>query len=120
MPRIGVRALTESEWDEAAPPSSPGAIFLSALLLPVAVFAVTLAAAVGSVLVFESFQVVGALVALYTVARHCDRTTSLGAVGAGVVASVIPAVAKGPEDPLFATVAGVGFVVVWAVGRRAG
>ena len=87
---------------------------------PVAVFAVTLAAAVGSVLVFESFQILGALIALYTVARYCDRTTSLGAVGAGVVASVIPAVAKGSEDPLFAAVAGVGFVVVWAAGRRAG
>jgi len=87
---------------------------------PVAVFAVTLAAAVGSVLVFESFQVLGALIALYTVARYCDRTTSLGAVGAGVVASVIPAVAKGSEDPLLAAVAGAGFVVVWAAGRRAG
>jgi signal transduction histidine kinase len=87
---------------------------------PVAVFAVTLAAAVVSVLVFESFQVLGALIALYTVARYCDRTTSLGAVGAGVVASVIPAVANGSEDPLFAAVAGAGFVVVWAVGRRAG
>ena len=85
-----------------------------------AVFAVTLAAAVVSVLVFESFQVLGALIALYTVARYCDRTTSLGAVGAGVVASVIPAVAKGSEDPLFAAVVGVGFVVVWAAGRRAG
>ena len=103
-----------------------GLILLTALPLalrrvrPVTVFAVTLAAAVGSVLVFESFQVLGALVALYTVAHHCDRTTSLGAVGAGVVASVIPAVAQGSEDPLFAAVVGVGFVVVWAVGRRAG
>jgi signal transduction histidine kinase len=87
---------------------------------PVAVFAVTLAAAVGSVLVFDSFQVLGALIALYTVARYCDRTTSLGAVGAGVVSSVIPAVAQGSEDPLFAAVVGIGLVVVWTVGRRAG
>ena len=77
---------------------------------PVAVFAVTLAAAVGSVLVFDGFQVLGALIALYTVARYCDRPTSLGAVGARVVASVIPAVA-GVEDPLFAAVVGIGFVV---------
>ena len=53
---------------------------------PVAVFVVTLAAAVVSVLVFESFQVLGALIALYTVARYCDRTTSLGGVGAGTPA----------------------------------
>ena len=87
---------------------------------PVTVFAVTLAAAVASVLVFESFQVLGALIALYTVARQCDRTASLGAVGAAVMASVIPAVAKGSENPLFASAVGVLFVVVWALGRRAG
>ena len=128
---IGVSVVSmQSAFDGGALKSPAwaviGLILLTALPLalrrvrPVAVFAVTLAAAVGSVLVFDSFQVLGALIALYTVARYCDRTTSLGAVGAGVVASVIPAVAKGSENPLFAAVVGVGFVVVWAVGRRAG
>ena len=128
---IGVAVVSmQSAFDDGALKRPAWAvvslILLTALPLafrrvrPVAVFAVTLAAAVVSVLVFESFQVLGALIALYTVARYCDRTTSLGAVGAGVVASVIPAVAKGSEDPLFAAVAGVGFVVVWAAGRRSG
>jgi signal transduction histidine kinase len=87
---------------------------------PVAAFAVALAAAVAGFLAFDGFLVLGPLVALYAVARHADRASSLGAAAAGVTASLLPAAATGQDNPLFATVATVSFGAVWALGRRAG
>src|SRR4051794_34841772 len=68
---------------------------------PVQVFAVTLAAAVAGFLAFDGFQIAGPLIALYTVARMCDRSVSTPAAATGVVAALLPAAAKGSGSPLF-------------------
>src|SRR4051795_4939675 len=60
---------------------------------PVPVFAVTLAAAVAGFLAFDGFQVAGPLIALYTVARLCERPVATAAAATGVVAALLPAAA---------------------------
>ena len=69
---------------------------------PVAVLAVTLAAAILGDLLFVGFQFPGPAIALYTVAAHCERRLAVAAAGATALALVVPAVARGGVDePIF-------------------
>ena len=101
-----------------------GLILLTALPLayrrthPVGVFAVTLAAAIAGFLAFNGYQLLGSVIALYTVARHCDLRTAAGALGVGLTAAVIPAVATGDGDVVFAVLMALAFGGVWVLGRR--
>ena len=84
---------------------------------PLAVLAITLAAAIAGDLLFSSFQLLGPVIALYTVAAHCERRLAMTAAAATAVALVIPAVAEGGV-----TEAGFGvamyavFAAAWALG----
>jgi len=101
-----------------------GLIQLTALPLafrrvrPILTFAVTLAAAVVGFVAFDGFQILGPVIALYTVARHCDRASSVGALAVALTASMIPAVAADAVSPLFTAVVALGFGAAWAFGRR--
>src|SRR3712207_2924082 len=101
-----------------------GLILLTALPLayrrahPIGVFGVTLAAALAGFLAFNGFQLLGSVVALYTVARHCDMRSSVGALAVGMTAAVIPAVATGDGSGFFAVLMGLAFGGAWALGRR--
>jgi signal transduction histidine kinase len=121
---LGVLSLqSASDGDGLKEPAWAVILLLQAAALPLAlrsirplpVFAVTLTAAVGSQLLFESLPFLGPVIALYTVARHHERRVSLSAAGAALVLAVPPA-ARADENFLFA----VGMVVViaaaWAVG----
>ena len=85
----------------------PIALFIAFVLLetlplavrrywPRAVFAITLGAALGNTLLTDSPALpVGVVVALYTVAAHCDRRTALRAALA--TALLVPALFISPE-----------------------
>ena len=84
---------------------------------PVAVLAVTLAAAIVGDLLFVGFQIPGPAIALYTVAAHCDRRVALAAAGASALALVIPAVAAGGlGEPTFVAAVYAVFAAAWALG----
>jgi signal transduction histidine kinase len=84
---------------------------------PLAVLATTLAAAIVGDLWFAGFLLPGPVIALYTVAAHCERRIALAAAGASGVALVIPAVAgKGVSSAGFAVAMFAVFAVAWAVG----
>jgi signal transduction histidine kinase len=124
---VGVVSM-QSAWGDAGLKSPAWAVIaliqLTALPLavrrarPVAVFGVTLAAAVAGLLAFDGFQALGPAIALHAVARHRDRTTSLGALAVALTASIIPAVATGADSPLFAAIVALLFGAAWIVGRR--
>ena len=84
---------------------------------PVAVLAITLAAAVALDLLAGTFQMQGAVVALYTVAAHCDRKTAIraGIATAGAVALTI--VGEPVGDAVLQVVATYAiFAAAWTLG----
>ena len=84
---------------------------------PVAVLAVTLAAAILGDLLFVGFQIPGPAIALYTVAAHCERRLAVAAAGATALALVVPAVAGGGVDePIFVVAVYAVFAAAWALG----
>jgi signal transduction histidine kinase len=83
---------------------------------PLAVLALTLAAAIAGELLLAGFQLVGPVIALYTVAAHCDRRTSLAAAAATALALVIPAVGGAETDPIFVLAIYAVFAAAWALG----
>jgi signal transduction histidine kinase len=83
---------------------------------PIAVLAVTLLAAIVGDLLFVGFQVPGPLIALYTVAAHCERGRSLAAAGATALALVVPAVHRASADPFFPVAVYAAFTAAWALG----
>jgi signal transduction histidine kinase len=83
---------------------------------PVAVLAITLAAAIIGDLLFVGFQLPGPVIALYTVASHCERRTSLAAAGATAAALLIPAVGGAVSEPIFAVAMYAVFAAAWALG----
>ena len=107
----------------------PIALFIAFVLLetlplavrrywPRAVFAITLGAALGNTLLTDSPALpVGVVVALYTVAAHCDRRTALRAALA--TALLVPALFISPEGgdgaPLVLPAALL-LVIGWALG----
>jgi signal transduction histidine kinase len=84
---------------------------------PLAVLATTLAAAIAGDLWFSGFLLPGPVIALYTVAAHCERRVALGALAATAVALVVPAVAgRGVSSAGFAAAMYAAFAVAWALG----
>jgi signal transduction histidine kinase len=83
---------------------------------PVAVLGVTLAAAIVGDLLFVGFQLPGPVIALYTVAAHCERRLSLAAAGATGAALVIPAVGGAVSEPIFVVAMYAVFAAAWALG----
>src|SRR3954468_14025114 len=84
---------------------------------PVAVLVTTLAAAIAGDLWFAGFLLPGPVIALYTVAAHCERRVAVAAAAATGVALVIPVVAgKGVSSAGFAVAMYAVFVVAWALG----
>jgi signal transduction histidine kinase len=84
---------------------------------PIPVLAVTLLAAVLGDLLFVGFQLVGPVIAMYTVAAHCERRPSLTAGGATALALTVPTVHRAATDPAFFPVAVyAAFAAAWAVG----
>src|ERR671922_823805 len=71
-------------------------------LWPLGVLGITLAAAVAGDLLFGGLQLLGPLIALYTVARHHDRRVSVAAAAATAAGLAIPAASRAAESPLFA------------------
>jgi signal transduction histidine kinase len=84
---------------------------------PLAVLATTLAAAIIGDLLFSGFLLPGPVIALYTVAAHCERRAALAAAGITGVALVVPAVAgKGVSSAGFAVAMYAVFTVAWVLG----
>ena len=84
---------------------------------PVVVLVMTLAAAIVGDLWFAGFLLAGPVIALYTVAAHCERRVALAAGAATGVALAIPALAGGGvTDAGFAAAMYAAFVVAWALG----
>jgi signal transduction histidine kinase len=84
---------------------------------PLLVLATTLAAAIVADLWFSGFLLPGPVVALYTVAAHCERRVGLAAAALTGVALVIPATAgKGVSSAGFAAAMYAAFTVAWALG----
>jgi signal transduction histidine kinase len=84
---------------------------------PLAVLAVTLAAAIVGDLWFSGFLLPGPLIALYTVAAHCERRVAFAAAVATAVALLVPALAgHGVSSPGFAVAMYAAFVVAWTLG----
>jgi signal transduction histidine kinase len=81
---------------------------------PLPVLAVTLAAALTLQLLYDSFQIAGALVALYSVAAHVGRPNSVRAAAATAVAVVVAATSA--RDPVFAVVVSALFATAWLLG----
>src|SRR3954468_4314761 len=70
-------------------------------LWPVEVLGVTLAAAVAGALLFSGLQLLGPLIALYTVARRRDRRVSLAAAAVTAAGLAVPAASRAADSPLF-------------------
>jgi signal transduction histidine kinase len=83
---------------------------------PVAVLAITLAAAIAGDLLFTGFQFPGPVIALYTVAAHCERRLSLASAGAAAAALVIPAIGNTVSEPVFVVAMYAVFAAAWALG----
>jgi signal transduction histidine kinase len=83
---------------------------------PIAVLAITLAAAMIGDLVFGGFQLPGPVIALYTVAAHCERRLSLAIAGATGAALVIPALGNAVSEPIFVVAMYAVFAAAWALG----
>ena len=84
---------------------------------PLAVLAITLAAAIAGDLLFNSFQLPGPVIALYTVAVHCERRLAMTAAAATALALVIPAVGDGGvTDAGFGIAMYAVFGAAWALG----
>jgi hypothetical protein len=87
------------QTDDEPPPGAPGGLVLLTLLatlpialrrrLPLPVLGVTLAAALAADIAYDSFAFPGALVALYSVAAHIGRPTSLYAAVATAAALLL-------------------------------
>src|SRR4051794_23874388 len=83
---------------------------------PLPVLGVTLAAAVAGDLLFDGLQLVGPVIALYTVARHYPRRVSVTAGGVTAVALAVPAASRAGDNPFFAIVIYLVLVAAWGVG----
>jgi signal transduction histidine kinase len=83
---------------------------------PLAVLAITLAAAILVDLLFSGFQMPGPVIALYTVAAHCERRVSLAAAGGTAAALVIPAAGDAVSEPIFVVAMYAVFAAAWALG----
>jgi signal transduction histidine kinase len=83
---------------------------------PVAVLAITLVAAIVGDLLFVGLQFPGPVIALYTVAAHCERRVSLAAAAATAVALVIPSFGRGVSEPIFVVAMYAVFAAAWALG----
>jgi signal transduction histidine kinase len=100
-----------------------GLIELTALPLalrrsrPLAVLAVTLAAAILGDLLFVGFQIPGPAIALYTVAAHCERRVAVAAAVGTALALVVPSLAGGGlDEPTFVAAVYAVFAAAWALG----
>jgi signal transduction histidine kinase len=85
-------------------------------LRPIAVLATTLGAAIAGDLFFTGFQFPGPVIALYTVAAHCERRVSLAAAGATAAALVVPASGRAVSEPIFVVAMYAVFAAAWALG----
>src|SRR3954466_9706207 len=83
---------------------------------PLAVLAVTLAAAVAGDLLFDGLQLAGPVIALYTVARHHERRVSLTATAVCALALAVSAASRAAENPLFAIGIYLVLAAAWAIG----
>ena len=84
---------------------------------PVAVLATTLGAAVALDLIAGTFQFQGAVVALYTVAAHCDRKTAIRAGIATAGAAAVTIVGEPVADAVLGVVAMYAiFAAAWTLG----
>jgi signal transduction histidine kinase len=113
---VSLQSAREPEWADVA------MIELAALPLavrrswPIAVLAITLAAAIVGDLLFGSFQIAGPVIALYTVAAHCERERSLAVAAITALALVIPAVGRAGTDPIFVVAIYAICAAAWALG----
>jgi signal transduction histidine kinase len=86
-------------------------------LRPLAVLAITLAAAIAGDVLFDSFLIPGPVIALYTVAAHCERRLAIAAAAGTALALLIPAAgAGGVSDAGFAAAMYAVFAAAWALG----
>src|SRR3954469_18883583 len=85
-------------------------------LWPLPVLGVTLAAAVAGDLLFDGLELVGPVIALYTVARHYARRVSVTAAAVTAAALAVPAASRATENPFFAIVIYLVVVAAWAIG----
>jgi signal transduction histidine kinase len=85
-------------------------------LWPLEVLGVTLAAAVAGDLLFGGLQLLGPVIALYTVARRRDRRVSLAAAAVTAAGLAVPAASRAAESPLFAMAVCLALVAAWAIG----
>jgi signal transduction histidine kinase len=83
---------------------------------PLEVLGITLAAAVAGDLLFGGLQLLGPVIALYTVARRCDRGVSLAAAAVTAAGLAVPAASRAAESPLFAIAIYAVLVAAWAIG----
>ena len=84
---------------------------------PIAVLAITLAAAVALDLVAGTFQMQGAVVALYTVAAHCERRTAVAAGLATAGAVAVTFAGQPVADAVLQVVATYAiFAAAWTLG----
>ena len=110
---LGVLCLQSAFGDHGL--KQPGRAVIG--LIELAVLATTLTAAIVGDLWFSGFLLPGPVIALYTVAAHCERRVALTAAAATGVALVVPAVAgKGVASPGFAAAMYAAFAVAWALG----
>jgi signal transduction histidine kinase len=83
---------------------------------PLPVLGITLVAAVAGDLLFGGLQLLGPVIALYTVARHHERRVSLTAAAVSAVGLAVPVVSRAAESPLFAIGIYVVLAAAWAIG----
>jgi signal transduction histidine kinase len=123
---VPVGKPTASPPETSEPEPIPGGLIVLLLLAtlpvavrriaPVPVLAVTLAAALASSLAYDNFPFPGPLIALYTVARHVRRPSSLRAAGGTAVS--LPLLILGDPSLGFWEVFGIYavFAAAWLLG----
>jgi signal transduction histidine kinase len=85
-------------------------------LWPLPVLGITLVAAVAGDLLFGGLQLLGPVIALYTVARRRDRRVSSAAAAITAVGLAVPTASRAAENPLFAIGIYLVLVAAWAIG----
>jgi signal transduction histidine kinase len=89
-------------------------------LRPLAVLAITVAATVALFAAVRSYDPVGAIVALYTVAGHCERPVAIRAGVATLLALVVPTSVVGDLGPESIIPNTILLALVWTVGAYLG
>jgi len=87
---------------------------------PLPVLAITVAATVALVVVARSYNPIGAIVALYTVAGHLERSQAIRAGVVTVLALVVPTVFVGDFGPESLIPNAIVLVLVWTIGAYLG